>query len=386
MSRTFFAGILRLPEQAPWERVARQLSLVDAHRNLRVVPTRARRAPQGEGYALGIFLCHDSPIDALDERPEHLRTELARFVDAPIERFGRIEPNTAGDEILPYLVEASDVSQARAISPAALAPAPATDHELVGLEEQQRSIADVGLVVGTFGRDAVEACHFAFMGGPGTGKTALACDLVRRFDTLGVTDGTGNLVKADAAELIGKYVGHTAPQTKEVVERALGGVLYIDEAYGLIDNAFGRECITTLVDLLDTHRTELVCVFAGYRAGIERMLASNEGLRERVPYRIEFPGYTDGELAEIFRSLARAKRFELSVEADEALAGTMARLRRQDGFAEARSVRNLLQDALIEVARHSRERVIGAEDLERALRRRLADACARDPVGFAPGR
>lgn len=386
MGCTYFAGVLKLADPAPWRRVAQELSLIDAQRGLRVVAARAKRLAGG-AYLLPFFVCRDD-FDG-DERPDRLRIQLERYLDVPLARFEALDPRKASDAVLDYLIEASDTTRSHTIRAGELAPAddPAP-HELIGLAEQQHAIEDIGVLVHAYGRDALESCNFAFMGAPGTGKTALARDLVRRFDALGITDGTGNLVKADAAQLIGRYVGHTAPQTKALVERAVGGVLYIDEAYGLIENSFGRECVTTLVDQLDAHRGEVVCVLAGYTAGIDELLASNEGLRERIPYRLEFPGYTDAELAQIFRLFAQTRRFEVKDIADAELEHAMGRLRRQPGFAWARSVRNLFQDTLVTCARRSGEkaatveRVIRPEDLACALNRRLRDVRPAPTVGF----
>lgn len=387
MSPAYFAGVLKLGDPAPWTRIAQQLSLLDAQRDLRVTAVPAQRL-EGGGYLLPVLVCYDGPDD---DRPSRLRARLERCLDTPFLRFDVLEPRHATDAVIAHLLRIADTASSQVLGASELAPVPTmAPTPLIGLADQQRAVADIGLLVHAYGRDALDACNFAFMGAPGTGKTALARDLVRRFDELGVTDGTGRLVKADAAQLIGKYVGHTAPQTKELVERALGGVLYIDEAYGLIENRFGRECVTTLVDQLDVHRGELVCVLAGYPAGIEKLLASNEGLRERIPYRLTFPGYSDAELAQIFRRFAETRRFELKDIDDAELEHTMARLRHQPGFAWARSVRNLFQDALIESARRadehlsegSAERTICLDDLTGALRRRLADARPAPTVGF----
>ncbi len=385
MERRFAAGVLRLPAVASWERLARQLTLLNQEPALSLAVDRARRQHDGT-YLLALYLTFDPlALDAGDPIAV-LRSHVGRYVDAKIVGLGAIEPRRADADVLAHLMRAAaaDEKDGRAIVAGDLEPATeAIDHELVGLERQQAVIDDVGLVLERFGRDALSSCHFAFMGGPGTGKTALARDLVRRFDALGVTCGEGILVKADLSRLIGRYVGHTAPQTRALVERAVGGVLYIDEAYGLMGNDFGRECVTTLVDQLDAHRHDVVCVIAGYRDGIERLLDSNEGLRERIPYRLAFPGYTDRELAQIFASFARSRRFEL-VDVDQALlASIMGRLRRQRGFAQARSVRNLFQDAVVAAAHRGAERTIRPEDLDRALARRLDGAAHSYPVGFS---
>lgn len=390
MLETYYAGVLAIPRNASWQRIARELTLLDAQRSQRVVAARAVPAPPKTGestedaaWLLPIFLCRDTTFDPYNDTTDRMQRTIECFLDVPFLRFERIDPSTASDAVLEHLIAATNTTTslpltAEGIAPAEERPAP----RILGLHEQQQAINDLGLVVAAYGRDALEACNFAFLGGPGTGKTALAQQLTRRLDELGVTDGTDRLVKADASQLIGRYVGHTAPKTKAMVERAVGGVLYIDEAYALTESAFGAECITTLVDLLDAHRHDVVCVFAGYAEGIDRLLDANEGLRERVPYRITFPGYTDAELAQIYRLFAEARAFTVEDVPDAALEDAMARLRRQRGFAQARSVRNLFQDTLIACARRTGERVIRPEDLAWALERRLADTPRKRAVGF----
>lgn len=390
MDRAYYAGVLALPATVSWQRVAHELTLIDARRDTRAVAARAARvAPRaGAGAAaadtawlLPVFFCVDDYADMASA--SHMRRELERYLDASFLRFDQIDPRSVDDAAQSLLLAASDTTTSQTISPASLKPQTAVDtHELIGLDRQAAIIEDLGNVVAAFGRNVIESCNLAFLGRPGTGKTALAQRLISRLDELGITDGTKRLIRADASQLIGRYVGHTAPMTKAQVERALGGVLYIDEAYALTTNRFGQECINTLVDLMDLHRYELVCVFAGYEDGINRLLDANEGLRERVPYRISFPGYSNDELARIFRRFATAHGFALSGIDDTALADAMACLRRQRGFAQARSVRNLFQDALVSSARRSRERVITSDDLAYALTQRLVDASPGPSVGF----
>lgn len=388
MDRTYYAGVLALPAAVSWQRVAHELSLIDARRDTRAVAARASRvAPRAGAVAadtawlLPVFFCIDDYADLASV--SQTRRELERYLDVPFLRFDQIDPRSVDDAAQSLLLAASDTATSQAISPASLRPqAPVDTQELIGLDRQAAVIEDLGSVVNTFGRSVIESCNLAFLGGPGTGKTALAQRLIGRLDELGITDGTNRLIRTDVSQLIGRYVGHTAPKTKAQVERALGGVLYIDEAYALTNNRFGQECIDTLVDLMDLHRRELVCVFAGYENGINRLLDANEGLRERVPYRISFPGYSNAELARIFRRFATVHGFALAGIDDASLADAMACLRRQRGFAQARSVRNLFQDALVSSARRGRERVITSDDLAYALMQRLADASAGPSVGF----
>ena len=147
--------------------------------------------------------------------------------------------------------------------------------------------------------------HMIFTGNPGTGKTTVARIVSRYLKAIGVLQG-GQLVEVTRADLVGQYVGHTAPLTQKAIQSALGGVLFIDEAYSLYrgkDDSFGLEAIDTLVKGMEDHRDDLIVILAGYSREMEEFLTANSGLRSRFPNIIEFPDYTAGELLEITKSI-----------------------------------------------------------------------------------
>ena len=234
--------------------------------------------------------------------------------------------------------------------------------DLVGMDEQKRILMRLSNAVAKHGRTAVDCFHLVFAGNPGTGKTELALRLSSYLDLLGITDGTGKFHKVGEAELVAKYVGHTAPKVKQAVERALGGVLFIDEFYAIANAPhFGQEAIDTLVDQIETHRNDFVCIIAGYPREVDRALDLNPGLRSRFGFRIDFPDYTDDELGDIFVKMADKRGF--AVEDRNTLARCTSKLRSTRAFANARTMRNLVDKAVIEASWCRDEAKISSSDL-----------------------
>jgi SpoVK/Ycf46/Vps4 family AAA+-type ATPase len=190
-----------------------------------------------------------------------------------------------------------------------------------------------------------------FVGPPGTGKTTIARLLGAIFHALGLLS-KGHLTEVDRAELVAGYVGQTAIKTDKVVQEALGGVLFIDEAYSLApdnsDQDFGREAIETLLKLMEDHRGDLVVIVAGYRDRMETFLESNPGLRSRFTRFIDFPDYTPDELALIFTRLTEEEGYTLGDGALDAVRAILNREHemRRDNFGNARLVRNLFERSL----------------------------------------
>ena len=234
--------------------------------------------------------------------------------------------------------------------------------DLVGMEEQKRTLMRLSNTVAKHGRMAIDCFHFVFTGNPGTGKTELAQRLSSYLDLLGITDGTGKFRKVGEADLVARYVGHTAPKVKQVIERSLGGVLFIDEFYAIANAPhFGQEAIDTLVDQIETHRDDFVCIIAGYTNKVDKALDLNPGLRGRFGFRIEFPDYTDEELGDIFVNMADKRGFE--VEDRNILARCTAKLRSTRTFANARTMRNLVDKAIIEASNSHEGSQICGDDL-----------------------
>ena len=216
------------------------------------------------------------------------------------------------------------------------------------LQVQQRRAA-AGL------KTASLSMHMIFTGNPGTGKTTIARLVARYLKAIGALKG-GQLVEVTRADLVGRYTGHTAPLTNSVIESALGGVLFIDEAYSLYrgeQDSFGLEAIDTLVKGMEDHRDELVVILAGYTREMETFLTANSGLASRFPNRIEFPDYTAEELLQITRVLAKNKGYTLAEACTEPLLGYYARWQESDAHTagNGRLARNTLEKAIFHQSR-----------------------------------
>ena len=197
--------------------------------------------------------------------------------------------------------------------------------------------------------------HMVFSGNPGTGKTTVARLMARIYHSLGIFS-QGQLVEVDRSGLVAGYVGQTAIKTRKVIESALGGVLFIDEAYSLYrgeQDSFGLEAIDTLVKGMEDHRDELVVILAGYTREMETFLTANSGLASRFPNRIEFPDYTADELLDITNVLARGKGYRLAESCTEPLRGYYERRQAEDArtAGNGRLARNTLEKAIFNQSR-----------------------------------
>ena len=197
--------------------------------------------------------------------------------------------------------------------------------------------------------------HMIFTGNPGTGKTTIARLVARYLKAIGALKG-GQLIEVGRGDLVGRYTGHTAPLTNSVIESALGGVLFIDEAYSLYrgeQDSFGLEAIDTLVKGMEDHRDELVVILAGYTREMEHFLTANSGLASRFPNRIEFPDYTAAELLDITHRLAEGRGYQLDESCNAPLLGYYQRRQAQDArtAGNGRLARNTLEKAIFHQSR-----------------------------------
>jgi probable Rubsico expression protein CbbX len=234
------------------------------------------------------------------------------------------------------------------------------DRELVGLAPVKSRIRDIAalLLIDKLRRNlglsaGAPSLHMSFTGNPGTGKTTVALRMAQILHRLGYVR-KGQLTAVTRDDLVGQYIGHTAPKTREVLKRAMGGVLFIDEAYYLYrpenERDYGQEAIEILLQVMENQREDLVVILAGYKDRMETFFRSNPGLSSRVAHHIEFPDYAPDELLAIARLMLERMEYRLSPEADAAFREYIELRKARPHFANARSVRNALDRARLRQA------------------------------------
>jgi len=234
------------------------------------------------------------------------------------------------------------------------------DQELVGLLPVKTRMRDIAalLVIDRLRRNLgmtsnAPSLHMSFTGNPGTGKTTVAMRMAQILHELGYVR-SGHLVAVTRDDLVGQYIGHTAPKTKEVLKKAMGGVLFIDEAYYLYrpenERDYGQEAIEILLQVMENQRDDLVVILAGYKDRMDTFFQSNPGMNSRIAHHIEFPDYAEDELAQIADHMLHAQNYKLDDEAQAAFGRYLHLRKQQPHFANARSVRNALERARLRQA------------------------------------
>lgn len=250
------------------------------------------------------------------------------------------------------------------------------DRELIGLKPVKTRIREIAslLVVERVRRkleltSEVPTLHMSFTGNPGTGKTTVAMRMAELLHRLGFVR-RGHLVSVTRDDLVGQYIGHTAPKTKEILKKAMGGVLFIDEAYYLYrpenERDYGQESIEILLQVMENQREDLVVILAGYEDRMEKFFQSNPGFRSRIAHHIEFPDYGEGELLEISELMLKQLNFKFSDAAREVFTTYIGLRKKQPMFSNARSIRNALDRARLRQANRlmgDLDRDITTEDL-----------------------
>ncbi|MEW6472455.1 MAG: CbbX protein [Actinomycetota bacterium] len=234
------------------------------------------------------------------------------------------------------------------------------DAELVGLAPVKQRLREIGalLVVDQLRNghgltSSAPTLHMCFTGRPGTGKTTVALRMAELLHSLGYLR-KGHLVTVTRDELVGQYIGHTAPKTKEVLKRAMGGVLFIDEAYYLYraenERDYGSEAIEILLQVMESQRDDLVVILAGYKDRMDSFFESNPGMSSRIAHHIDFPDYTVDELLAIAELMLDEMSYEFAPDAKVAFRRYLEARMAQPRFANARSVRNALERARLRQA------------------------------------
>lgn len=250
------------------------------------------------------------------------------------------------------------------------------DEELVGLAPVKTRIREIAalLLIDKLRRNlgitsGNPGLHMSFTGSPGTGKTTVGLKMADILYQLGYIK-KGHLLTVTRDDLVGQYIGHTAPKTKEVLKKAMGGVLFIDEAYYLYkpDNErdYGSEAIEILLQVMENQRDELVVILAGYKEPMDKFYESNPGLSSRIANHIDFPDYTVEELLKIAKIMLDEQQYQLTPQAEIALAQYIQKRKEKPLFANARSVKNALDRARMRQANRifeSRGQVLTKKEL-----------------------
>jgi probable Rubsico expression protein CbbX len=250
------------------------------------------------------------------------------------------------------------------------------DEELIGLvpvKTRIREIASLLLVERIRQKmslaNTYPTLHMSFTGNPGTGKTTVALRMAGILHRLGFVR-RGHVISVTRDDLVGQYIGHTAPKTKEILKKAMGGVLFIDEAYYLYrpenERDYGQEAIEILLQVMEAQREDLVVVLAGYRDRMERFFQSNPGFRSRIAHHIDFPDYSDSELLDISELMLAGQNYRFSPDARDAFVRYIALRKTQPLFSNARSMRNALDRIRLRQANRlvsHLDRVLTSDDL-----------------------
>lgn len=248
------------------------------------------------------------------------------------------------------------------------------DRELIGLAPVKQRIRDIAalLLVDKLRAErgfsaGAPSLHMCFSGNPGTGKTTVALRMAAILHRLGYVR-KGHLVAVTRDDLVGQYIGHTAPKTKEVLKKAMGGVLFIDEAYYLYrpenERDYGQEAIEILLQVMENNRDDLVVILAGYKDRMDKFFESNPGMSSRIAHHIDFPDYGVDELAQIADLMLETMQYRFDDDATRVFTDYLERRMAQPHFANARSVRNALDRArLRHASRLMQEPASVADDL-----------------------
>jgi probable Rubsico expression protein CbbX len=234
------------------------------------------------------------------------------------------------------------------------------ESELIGLAPVKARIREIAaFLVVSRAREAMgleassPSLHMCFTGNPGTGKTTVALRMAEILHRLGYVR-KGHVVSVTRDDLVGQYIGHTAPKTKEILKKAMGGVLFIDEAYYLYrpenERDYGQEAIEILLQVMENHRDDLVVILAGYKDRMDTFFQSNPGMSSRIAHHIDFPDYSENELSQIAGKMVGGMNYHLDADAEKAMQEYIHLRKQQPHFANARSIRNALDRARLRQA------------------------------------
>ena len=226
--------------------------------------------------------------------------------------------------------------------------------ELIGLKDIKKQMKKIlNYVKLNKERGNMPSLHMCFTGNPGTGKTSIARVIGKIFEEESILSGSGDFIEIHGRDLVDKYVGWTAQKVHDTVEKAIGGVLFIDEAYSLVSNtrgSFEDEAIATLIKEMEDHRNEICIILAGYTEEMKNLMELNPGFESRIQFTINFPDYSAEELLEIFNVLCKKEKYRLSDNCKETLLNNLSKAKNEENFGNGRYVRNLFEKVKFEQA------------------------------------
>ncbi len=227
-------------------------------------------------------------------------------------------------------------------------------NDLVGLEDIKKQMGKIlNYIKLNKERGQMPSLHMCFTGNPGTGKTSIARIIGKIFEEENILSGSGDFVEIHGRDLVDKFVGWTAKKVQETVESAIGGVLFIDEAYSLVSDrrgSFEDEAIATLIKEMEDHRNEICIILAGYTEEMKNLIKLNPGFESRIQFTINFPDYNEEELLEIFKGLCKKEKYKITENCEEVLLENFKRAKNEENFGNGRYVRNLFEKAKFEQA------------------------------------
>lgn len=265
-------------------------------------------------------------------------------------------------------------------------------NELIGLEDIKKQMNKIlNYIKLNKERGQIPTLHMCFTGNPGTGKTSIARVIGKIFEQENILSGSGDFVEIHGRDLVDKFVGWTAQKVHDTVEKAIGGVLFIDEAYSLVADrrgGFEDEAIATLIKEMEDHRNEICIILAGYTEEIKSLIRLNPGFESRIQFTINFPDYNEAELLEIFNGLCRKEKYKLSENCEETLIKNFRQAKNEKNFGNGRYVRNLFEkvkfeqaDRIVQTNSKSRNSIIN-RDIENAIKSNSFNEKEVRKIGF----
>lgn len=335
---------------------------------------------------------HNTFVDSLSDEPYwKVKNELVNILlECKIKKIGKITDDVVKNELKREYYRETKI---KAIGKSAIKEL----ETLIGMEEVKEQIKQiVNFVNVNKKRNNMPMLHMCFLGNPGTGKTTVARIVGKIFSEMKILSDKEKFIEVQRGDLIGKYVGQTAPRTMEVIERANGGVLFIDEAYSIAsfiqDEAgadYGAECIATLLKEMEDRRDSLCVILAGYTNEMEHLLKANPGFASRIQFKIDFPDYSEKDLYEIFKNMAKKENYKISSGIKQELLEFFKDEKQKENFANARCVRNVFEKVKFEqadrVARNEEEDInlIKKCDVQNAISKSRNKEQVRVKIGFA---